>query len=113
MNHRRLRNTNTLSYNFAKQLPEDHSLDVLAGQEITYTKSSTTTMSVTDLPAFFDSEMAWNFLSSGSPASVRNYYNPDDVLLSFFGRVNYVYKHRRGPSRTSPGWRTPAAGSSS
>ena len=94
VNHRRLRNTNTLSYNFAKQLPEDHSLDVLAGQEITYTKSNTATMSVTDLPAFFDSEMAWNFLSSGSPASVRNYYNPDDVLLSFFGRVNYVYKHR-------------------
>jgi TonB-linked SusC/RagA family outer membrane protein len=38
--------------------------------------------------------MAWNFLSSGKPASTNNYYDPDDKLLSFFGRVNYDYKHR-------------------
>jgi len=94
VNRRRLRNTNTLSYNFANILPEDHTLDALVGEELTYTKSSTTTMSVTDLPTFFDAEMAWNFLSSGNPAGVQNYYNPDDVLLSFFGRVNYDYKHR-------------------
>ena len=111
---RRLRNANTLSYNFTNFLPEDHTLDALVGQEITYTKSNTATMSVTDLPAFFDAEMAWNFLSSGLPASVRNYYNPDDVLLSFFGRVNYVYKHRYsigatlrsdGSSKFGPGHR--------
>ena len=94
VNRRRLRNANTLSYNFANILPEDHTLDVLVGEELTYSKSSTTTMSVTDLPAFFGAEMAWNFLSSGAPAGVQNYYNPDDVLLSFFGRVNYDYKHR-------------------
>ena len=43
----------------------------------------------------YNAEAAWNFMSAASnPASTNNYVDPDDKLLSFFGRVNYDYKHR-------------------
>ena len=90
----RYRNTNTLNYSFADLLGEDHNLTALLGEEMTITKSNTLTMMVDGLPTFYDAPMAWNFLSSGTPASTDNYYNPDDKLLSFFGRVNYDYKRR-------------------
>jgi len=88
------RNTNTLSYDFANILGEDHNLSILAGQELTITQSNLLTLMVDGLNASYDAPMAWNFLSSGKPASTNNYYDPDDKLLSFFGRVNYDYKHR-------------------
>ena len=91
---KRYRNTNTLQYNLSEFLPEDHSLDFLIGEEMTISKSNTVTMSTTDLPESFDSQLAWNFLSSGTPAAVRNHYNQNDNLLSFFGRVNYDFKHK-------------------
>ncbi len=88
------RNTNTLQYNLSDFLPEDHSLDFLLGEEMTTTRQNTVTMSATDIPATFDAQKAWNFLSAGSPASVNNYYSQNDNLLSFFARVNYDYKHK-------------------
>ena len=89
------RNTNTLNYDFSNVIADtDHSLTVLAGEELTYTKSNTITSMIDGFPTFYDAEMAWNFSSSGTPSSYSNYYNPDDALLSFFGRVNYDYKHR-------------------
>ena len=88
------RNTNTLNYDFANILGEDHNLSILAGQELTITQSNLVTLMVDGLNASYDAPMAWSFLSSGKPASTNNYYDPDDKLLSFFGRVNYDYKHR-------------------
>ena len=88
------RNTNTLNYSFADVLGEDHNLTLLLGEEMTITKSNLLTLMVDGLNASYDAPMAWNFLSSGTPASTNNYYDPDDKLLSFFGRVNYDYKHR-------------------
>ena len=88
------RNTNTLNYDFANVLGSDHNLTVLLGEELTIAKSNVLTMMVDGLNTSYDAEMAWNFLSSGTPASTNNYYDPDDKLLSFFGRVNYDYKHR-------------------
>ena len=90
----RYRNTNTLNYDFAEVLGEDHSLNVLLGEEMTITQSNQLTMMVDGLPTFYDAQMAWNFMSSGTPASTNNYINPDDKLLSFFGRASYDYKHR-------------------
>ena len=90
----RYRNTNTLNYDFAEILGEDHNLNLLLGEEMTITKSNLLTMMVDGLPTFYDAMMAWNFMSSGTPASTNNYFNPDDKLLSFFGRANYDYKHR-------------------
>jgi TonB-linked SusC/RagA family outer membrane protein len=88
------RNTNTLNYDFANVLGSDHNLTVLLGEELTIAKSNVLTMMVDGLNTSYDAEMAWNFLSSGTPASTNNYYDPDDKLLSFFGRVNYDYKRR-------------------
>ena len=108
------RNTNTLNYDFAKVLGSDHNLTVLLGEEFTLTKSNLLTLMVDGLNASYDAQMAWNFLSSGKPASTNNYYDPDDKLLSFFGRVNYDYKHRYsigatlradGSSKFAPGHR--------
>ena len=90
----RYRNTNTLNYDFGDLLGSDHNLTALLGEEMTITKSNTLTMMVDGLPTFYDAQMAWNFMSSGTPSSTNNYYNPNDKLLSFFGRVNYDYKHR-------------------
>ena len=89
------RNTNTLNYDFKHLLAnDDHELTLLLGEEMTIAKSNLLTLMVDGLPDFYGAEMAWNFLSSGTPASNSNYYDPDDKLLSFFGRVNYDYKHR-------------------
>ena len=91
----RYRNTNTLNYDFAKLLNNDrHNLTLLLGEEMTITKSNTLTDMIDGLPTFYDAEMAWNFMSSGTPASSNNHYAADDKLLSFFGRVNYDYDHR-------------------
>ena len=108
------RNTNTLNYDFANVLGSDHNLTLLLGEEFTLAKSNVLTMMVDGLNTSYDAEMAWNFLSSGTPASTNNYYDPDDKLLSFFGRVNYDYKHRYsigatlradGSSKFAPGHR--------
>ena len=91
----RYRNTNTLNFDFANLFNnDDHSLTLLLGEEMTITKSNTITAMVDGLPTFFDAQMAWNFMASGTPASTNNYFSPDDKLLSFFGRFNYDYKHR-------------------
>ena len=91
----RYRNTNTLNYDFADLINNaDHQLTALLGEEMTITKSNTITDLVDGFPVFYDAMMAWNFMSSGVPASSNNHYAPDDKLLSFFGRVNYDYKHR-------------------
>ncbi len=95
LSRRRLRNTNTLNYDFAEVLNNgDHNLNILVGEELTWTKSSKLTSMLENFPTFYDAQMAWNFLSSGTALYTSNYYSPDDVLLSFFGRVNYDYKHR-------------------
>lgn len=97
---KKYRNTNTLNYDFKDIFSEDHSLNLLIGEEMTVAKSNQLTLMVDGLPTFYDAEMAWNFLSSGTPASTVNYYNPDDVLLSFFGRANYEFKNRYALSAT-------------
>ncbi|MGM9737074.1 MAG: SusC/RagA family TonB-linked outer membrane protein [Candidatus Cryptobacteroides sp.] len=92
---RKLRNTNTLNYDFANILGnDDHSLNMLIGEELTWAKSNSLTSMIENFPTFYDAPMAWNFLSSGTALYTSNYYSPDDVLLSFFARVNYDYKHR-------------------
>ena len=92
----RYRNTNTLNYDFKDVLKnEDHSLTALLGQELTITRSNTLTTMVDGFDPSYDAENAWNFMSAASnPASTNNYVDPDDKLLSFFGRINYDYKHR-------------------
>ncbi len=90
----RLRNTNTINYDFGKILPKDHSLNILLGQEYLTTKSKNMTNTVMGLPTSFTAEEAWKLSALGTASSINNYYNPDDKLLSFFGRLNYNFKGR-------------------
>ena len=102
----RYRNTNTLNYDFKNIFNnEDHKLTAMLGQELTVTKSNTLDLMVYGFPTFFSAQQAWNFMSQANGTSLAdgtvtnntdlsNVYAPNDVLLSFFTRVNYDYKNR-------------------
>ena len=95
------RSTNTLNYNFSEVFKNDnHKLDILLGQEFLMTKSNNLSTVVEGYPTFFDSAMAWNFMASGTAISSNNYFNANDLLLSFFGRVNYDFNSRYSLSAT-------------
>ena len=98
---RKIRNTNTLSYDFKDLISEDHNLNVLVGTEYIITKSNTFNTVMDGLPDFFDATMAWNFTASGeAPKAIGNTYSNDDKILSFFGRVNYSFKDKYQLSAT-------------
>ena len=97
----KIRNTNTLQYDFKDVLNKDHNLNILVGMEYLRTSQNAMDTVVEGLPDFFDSDMAWKFMSSGEhPLSIGNKYSNDDVLFSFFGRVNYDYKGKYMVSAT-------------
>ncbi len=97
----KIRNTNTLSYNFSDVFADDrHKLDLLLGQEYILTKSNNLSTTVEGFPSFFTSSMAWNFMASGTSIASNNYFNANDKLLSFFGRVNYDFDSRYSVSAT-------------
>lgn len=89
------RSTNTLNYDFMNLLGDSgHSLKLLLGQELLVAASNTRSNTVWGFPTFFTSNEAYKLASQGTSASYTNTYNPDDKLLSFFGRVMYDYKGR-------------------
>jgi len=90
------RNTNTLNYDFAELLGnDDHTLTALLGEELTITKSNKIETILDGFPLLFGAEEAWKFSTvASSRKRATNYYYADNNLLSFFGRVNYDYKHR-------------------
>lgn len=91
----RFRNANTLTYDFKKILdPSLHKLNVVIGQELTFSRSDLMTIVIEGFPEFFGSEEAWNFMASGVPFSNELVINQNDVLLSFFGRANYTLLDR-------------------
>ncbi|WP_240665709.1 TonB-dependent receptor [Lutibacter sp. HS1-25] len=90
----RFRNANTLDYDFDKVLNDKHSLKVLVGEEMIFTKNNEVTSVIQGFPEFFNFDNAKKLTTQGKPDSVENYYSPDDILLSFFGRVNYSFKNR-------------------
>ncbi len=85
------RNTNTMYYDFKELLSENHSLNILAGQEYMSESSSNLDAETWGLPTFYDAEMAFKFMSSGTPSIYSHFYNPDDKLFSYFGRANYDF----------------------
>ena len=92
----RMRNTNTVSYNFKEYLKDTgHSLNVLAGHEYVITKQKALTNEVHGFPADFDSATAWKLSSIGETKyTVDDFYSNDDKLLSWFGRVNYDFESK-------------------
>ena len=98
---KKYRSTNTLNYNFSDVFTDSrHKLDVLLGQEFILTKANVLSTTVEAFPEFFDAQMAWNFMASGTAIASNNFYDPNDKLLSFFGRVNYDYDGRYAISAT-------------
>jgi TonB-linked SusC/RagA family outer membrane protein len=88
------RNTNTVSYDFKKFLGTSHHLDMLLGEEYIFNSQQTLTNTIHGYPKSFTSTNAFRLTSQGTPYTIDNYYSPDDILLSFFGRANYDYLSR-------------------
>lgn len=90
----RFRNANTLNFDFKRHLGENHQLKLLLGQETLIYKSNLLTHIMHGYPLDFTFQNAMNLTTIAVPQSVNNFNNPDDNLLSFFGRVNYDIKNR-------------------
>ncbi|MDY0154569.1 MAG: SusC/RagA family TonB-linked outer membrane protein, partial [Prevotella sp.] len=89
------RNTNTISYDFKKLLnSKDHSLNLMLGHEYIITKERVNTNVIHGFPVNYMAEDAWRLSTQGTPYMIKDYYSPDDKLLSFFGRANYNFKDK-------------------
>lgn len=88
----KLRNANTLTYDFKEILnPAVHKLNIVVGEELNFASSQAQNIVVEGFPDFFTSEDAWNFTASAQNTFLNErVINQNDVLLSFFGRVNYT-----------------------
>jgi TonB-linked SusC/RagA family outer membrane protein len=88
-----LRNANTLSYDFAGLLSEQHHLLLMAGHEVSVDKKITKTSEVNGLDDSFTLEQAMALQNHADGARIlfSNSYSPDDKILSYFGRLNYDY----------------------
>lgn len=89
-----IRNTNTVNYDFGNFLNDHHSLNLMAGHEYIIREGITLTDEVHGFPSTFTAQDAWKLSSQGDPYTIDNYYNEDDKLLSYFGRVNYDYQSK-------------------
>ncbi len=94
-NRESFRNTNTINLDFKKFLGgTDHDLKILFGQEMIITSSGVNTSTVHGYPKFFTSDEAFRLTTQGFSQSTDFSFNPDDKLLSFFGRANYNFKEK-------------------
>ena len=90
-----LRSTNTLAYDFKKLIKGDnHHLNAMVGQEYITTSRNVGTDEVRQYPEFFTANDAFTLTTQGTPYSTNKYIYADDILLSYFGRVNYDYKSK-------------------
>lgn len=92
----KFRNTNTVSYDFKDIFGKnsDHSLNVLLGEEYIIMKNELMTNTAHGFPANFTSAEAWKFTTQGTPYEINDFYDPNDILNSYFGRINYNYKEK-------------------
>ncbi len=93
-NRNRFRSTNTISYDFKDIINKNHHLNAVAGHEYIITQKSTLTAINYDFPSSVTADQAWQMTKLGKALSTDDYYDPDDKLLSFFGRVNYDYQSK-------------------
>ncbi|MDR0668211.1 MAG: TonB-dependent receptor [Prevotellaceae bacterium] len=94
-----LRWANTLSYD-VQGLGEDHSLNIMAGQEISNSGSESVSISGQYYPASFDAERAFAMMDqynkdmSSPNHEFSSSIGTPDRMLSFFGRLNYALLDR-------------------
>lgn len=91
----KIRNTNTLNYDFEKLFAEGsrHHLNALVGHEYVLEKNEQLTNTISGYPAGTTAEDAWRLTNMAGTTflEIENYYDPDDILLSYFARVNYDF----------------------
>lgn len=90
----KFRNANTLNYDFKNILGDNHKLKFLLGEEMISLTSNIKSSEVQNFPDFYNFDKALHFTTSGVAKVFDNHFNPDDNLLSFFGRLNYDFKSR-------------------
>lgn len=94
-NRNSFRNTNTVNLDFKNLFKgTENNLKVLLGHEVIATQSGDLTSTIHGYPTFFTSDQAFKLTTQGFAASIDNSFDPDDKLLSFFGRANYDFKGR-------------------
>lgn len=84
--------TNTAVYNMT--VKEDHNLSFLLGQEIYHSQSRQNYMANRYFPRAFTASEAWNNMAFGTPYEATSSLTTPDRTASFFGQVNYNYKHK-------------------
>jgi TonB-linked SusC/RagA family outer membrane protein len=93
-----IRNTNTLQMNFKQWMPKDHTLSAVLGQEVFITTSTQYSTEIGGFDPSFDLDMARRLSSQGKAGEynpvVNNRFDPDDKMVSFFGRANYDYQSK-------------------
>ena len=92
-NRSKIRNTNTLNYDFKELFGKDsqHHLNALVGQEYVLQKNELLTNTAHGFPLSFSAQDCWNLTAQGDPYEITDFFYPDDKLLSWFGRVNYDF----------------------
>ena len=92
----KFRNTNTLNYDFKALFGKNsnHSLNMLVGEEYIITKNEVMTNTVHGFPMSFTAADAWSLTNQGHAFSIEDKLSPNDILNSYFGRVNYGYKDK-------------------
>ena len=95
-NRSKIRNTNTLSYDFKALFGKDsdHSLNILLGEEYVLQKNELLTNTAHGFPLSFSAEDCWNLTTQGKPYEITDFFYPNDILLSWFGRLNYNFKDK-------------------
>ena len=95
-NRETFRNTNTVNYNFENLIGKDsdHHLNAMLGQEYIITRSNVFTNTVHGFPKNYTSDQCFKLSNTGVAYETKNFYNPNEILLSFFGRVNYDYQSK-------------------
>ncbi|WP_219932457.1 SusC/RagA family TonB-linked outer membrane protein [Perlabentimonas gracilis] len=88
------RNTNTVAYNFRNILSPNHSLNLLVGQEYILRQQERLTSTVHGINSGFNFQDARSLSANAVANSVDNFFSPDEILLSFFGRANYDFQSR-------------------
>ncbi len=84
--------TNTASYSFS--VKDTHNWSFLLGQEIQHAQNTTTYMMNRYFPRNFTAREAWNNMKFGNPYQSETELSTSDRTASFFGQVNYNFKHR-------------------
>lgn len=85
---------NTLNYDFKSILNDNHSLKLMVGQEYNNFVSNVFSTTNFGFPKSFTFDDTVHMTSEADFFTIDNNFNPDDRMLSFFGRLNYDFLNK-------------------